>query len=181
MHRGLATNESIESLSMVKPWCWISLVVLATVSLASACGSSDGPDNVSVADTVDPVEHGERIFATYCASCPGETGEGQPHWNVPNSDGTLPPPPLNGSGHTWHHGDGTLYKQVKLGGGYLDLPGFKSGMPAFGDQLSHQEIVDVLEYVKSLWGDQTIRGVSIREAQAEVSKNDPFPVEPIDD
>ena len=152
------------------------LVWLATITLASACGSDDGSGTGSVADSADPLGRGERIFGTYCASCHGELGEGQPHWNIIKSDGTLPPPPLNGSGHTWHHGDGTLYKQIKLGGGYLDLPGFKSGMPAFGDTLSHQEIVDVLAYVKSLWADQSIRGMSIRDAQAEVSKNDPFPL-----
>ncbi len=157
------------------------LAVMATISLTSGCGSNDRSFTSFVANSSDPVERGGRIYGTYCAACHGESGEGQPHWNIPKSDGTLPPPPLNGSGHTWHHGDGTLYKQVKLGGDYLDLPGFKSGMPAFGDQLSHQDIVDVLAYVKSLWGDQSIRGVSIREAQAEISKNDPFPGTPIDD
>ena len=166
---------------MTKRWCWISVVALASVALVSACGSNDDSDINPSVNSADPVERGERIYVTYCAVCHGESGEGQPHWNVPKSDGTLPPPPLNGSGHTWHHGDGTLYKQIELGGGYLDLPGFKSGMPAFGDQLSHQEIIDVLAYVKSLWGDQDIRGMSIREAQAEVSKNDPFPLAQIDD
>ena len=166
---------------MATRWRWILVAWLAIITLASACGSDDGSDTRSVADSADPVERGERIFGTYCASCHGDTGEGQPHWNITKSDGTLPPPPLNGSGHTWHHGDGTLYKQVKFGGGYLDLPGFKSGMPAFDETLSHQEIVDVLAYVKSLWADQTIRGMSIPDAQAEVSKNDPLPAAPIDD
>ena len=166
---------------MTKRWCWISVVALASVAFVSACGSNDDSDINPGVNSADPVERGGRIYVTYCAVCHGESGEGQPHWNVPKSDGTLPPPPLNGSGHTWHHGDGTLYKQIELGGGYLDLPGFKSGMPAFGDQLSHQEIIDVLAYVKNLWGDQDIRGMSIREAQAEVSKNDPFPVAQFDD
>ena len=165
---------------MARRWRWILLAWLATIALASACGSDDRSDTSFVAESADPsadpLGRGERIFRTYCASCHGESGEGQPHWNITKSDGTLPPPPLNGSGHTWHHGDGTLYKQVKLGGDYLDLPGFKSGMPAFGAQLSHQEIVDVLAYVKSLWTDLSIRGMSIPEAQAEVSKNDPFPL-----
>ena len=166
---------------MATRWRWILVAWLAIITLASACGSDDGSDTSSVADSADPVERGERIFGTYCASCHGDTGEGQPHWNITKSDGTLPPPPLNGSGHTWHHGDGTLYKQVKFGGGYLDLPGFKSGMPAFDETLSHQEIVDVLAYVKSLWADLTIRGMSIPDAQAEVSKNDPLPAAPIGD
>ena len=55
------------------------------------------------------------------------------------------------------------------------LPDFKSGMPAFGEQLSHEEIVGVLTYVKSLWGDKTSRGSSIVEWQALGSADDPFP------
>ena len=50
-------------------------------------------------------------------------------------------------------------------------------MPAFGDHLSRQEIIDVLTYIKSLWGDKTKRGLSIRESQALVSERDPFPME----
>lgn len=166
---------------MAVRWCWTILAALAISSLVSACGSNEKTGGDAVVESDDPVERGERIYATHCAVCHGDSGEGQPHWNITKDDGTLPPPPLNGSGHTWHHGDGTLYKQIKLGGGYLDLPGFKSGMPAFGDTLTHQEIVDVLTYVKSLWGDQSIRGMSIRDAQVEVSKNDPFPIATFND
>ena len=48
-------------------------------------------------------------------------------------------------------------------------------MPTFGDRLSHQEIIEVLTYVKSLWGDKTKRGLSIRESQTLASEQDPFP------
>ena len=48
-------------------------------------------------------------------------------------------------------------------------------MPAFGDQLSRQEIINVLTHVKSLWGDKAFQGQSIRETQALVSENDRFP------
>ena len=48
-------------------------------------------------------------------------------------------------------------------------------MPAFGKQLSHEEIIGVLTYVKSFWGDKTGRGMPIKEWQAEVSATDPFP------
>ena len=48
-------------------------------------------------------------------------------------------------------------------------------MPAFGDRLSHDEIMEVFTYIKSLWGDKTKRGVPIRESQAFVSQQDPFP------
>ena len=49
-------------------------------------------------------------------------------------------------------------------------------MPAFGDRLTQEEIVAVLEYVQSLWEDKTKLGVSIRESQALVSEQDPYPV-----
>ncbi len=90
----------------------------------------------------------------------------------------MPAPPLNGDGHTWHHADGLLYRVVSQGGKILEdprVPSFKSGMPAFGGQLSHEEIVAVIEYVESLWDDKTSRGLSISESQALVSERDPFP------
>ena len=48
-------------------------------------------------------------------------------------------------------------------------------MPAFGDRLSHQEIIAVLTYVEESLGDKTKRGLSIRESQALASEEDPFP------
>ena len=143
---------------------------------AFACGSDPATGSL------DPIERGQRVYTENCAGCHGLNGEGQPHWQTTNPDGTLPAPPLNGSAHTWHHGDGTLYKQVKLGGAYLEqqgLAGFKSGMPAFGELLTHEEIIAVLTYVKSLWGDQAIPGTTKRQAQAMVSENDPFPAAPV--
>ena len=119
------------------------------------------------------------MYAANCAACHGASGEGQPEWHVRKADGTLPAPPLNGDGHAWHHADGLLYRVVSGGGRILEAPGldFRSAMPAFGEQLSHSEIVAALTYVKSLWGDKTSRGLSIRESQALVSEADPMPRE----
>ena len=79
------------------------------------------------------VRSGQQIFASTCAVCHGAEGEGAEHWMVRGEDGRLPPPPLNGEGHTWHHSDGVLYGIVSEGG--LGL-GFGSNMPAFKDELS---------------------------------------------
>ena len=162
--------------------------ILLTLALAFAailaCSPSDedsAPSSATPVATVVVVRSGEALFSGICASCHGLSGEGQPNWHIRKEDGTLPPPPLNGDGHTWHHGDGFLYKVVRDGGKWMespDIPHFKSGMPAFGEQLSHGEIIGVIAYVKSLWGDKTGRGMSIREWQAEVSLNDPFPAGP---
>ena len=123
---------------------------------------------------------GQRIFQANCAVCHGVDGAGQPYWHIQKADGLLPPPPLNGDGHTWHHGDGTLYTYVSQGGAAFEFTGpnsFKSGMPAFGEVLSHDEIVAVIEYVKSLWVDKIAQGLGLvkRESQALVSENDPYP------
>ena len=87
--------------------------------------------------------------------------------------------PSTATVHTWHHGDGFLYRIVRDGGKFQEdpvlLPNFKSAMPAFGAQLSHEETVAVIEYVKNWWGGKTSRGLSIVEAQAIKSSNDPFP------
>ena len=157
----------------------VATMLLASV-LLTACSSSPGEDIAtpgSVA-TVQAAPKGREIFTSNCAACHGAAGEGQPDWHVSKDDGTLPPPPLNGDGHTWHHADGLLYRVVSQGGKIFEdpsIPSFKSAMPAFGDRLSHQEIIEVLTYVKSLWGDKTKRGLSIGESQTLASEQDPFP------
>ena len=121
---------------------------------------------------------GQEVFAATCAACHGENGEGQPDWHIPKENGTLPAPPLNGDGHTWHHADGLLYRIVRHGGKIQEtpeVPSFKSAMPAFGELLTHEEIIAALEYVKSLWGEKTKRGISIRESQRWLSEGDPYP------
>ena len=162
--------------------CMIGLALAFIAAIAcSSPPESEGETTEKGESTVAGARTGEVIFAETCAVCHGVSGQGQPDWHIPKADGTLPPPPLNGDGHTWHHGDGFLYRMVRDGGKWLEspsLPHFKSGMPAFGEQLSHDEIVDVIGYVKSLWGDKTGRGMPIREWQAEVSLNDPFPAGP---
>ena len=158
-------------------------LTLAFVAVVACSPSSDEDRVVSGNAAISDVgaRTGQELFASTCAACHGALGEGQLNWHIPKTDGTLPPPPLNGDGHTWHHGDGFLYRVIRDGGKSLEspsLPHFKSGMPAFGEQLSHEEIVGVITYVKSLWGDKTGRGMSIGEWQAEVSVNDPFPAGP---
>ena len=142
----------------------LAIVVMAAV-LLPACGQSE-------------IERGQAVFQANCATCHSEYGQGQPDWHIPTPSGVLPAPPLNGDGHTWHHGDGTLYRTVSLGGAIYespDAPSFKSGMPAFGQKLTHEEIVAVINYVKSLWGDKAAHGLVKREAQAQASDEDPFP------
>ena len=58
--------------------------------------------------------------------------------------GAPPSPAHDPTGHTWHHSDSHLIQVVRDGG----ATGF---MPAFGDELSDDEIVAVLDYIKTFW------------------------------
>ena len=108
---------------------------------------------------------GRTLYAAHCASCHGVELEGQPDWQVPNPDGTLPAPPHSAEGHTWHHPDALLFDYVKRGGGTtLAEMGveFRSGMPAFEEVLTDREIRAVLDFIKSTWPED------IRAAQEAV-------------
>lgn len=116
---------------------------------ADAVGASSGvmPQDVDLAA-------GEALYAENCAACHGADLEGQDDWRSPGEDGRLPAPPHDETGHTWHHGDQVLFEYTKLGGRALMAAQgmeFDSGMPGFGDQLSDQEIWNILGYIKSTW------------------------------
>ena len=51
-------------------------------------------------------------------------------------------------------------------------------MPALGEKLSHDEIVAVLEYVKSLWVDKEKLGIDIAESQTFLSQENLYPPAP---
>jgi mono/diheme cytochrome c family protein len=105
--------------------------------------------------TLDParVEHGAALYAQHCARCHGASLEGQPNWKQRRPDGSLPAPPHDDSGHTWHHPDALLTDLIARGGAavYND-PAIHSTMPAFGDKLAAEDIAAILDFIKSRWG-----------------------------
>ncbi|MDA1004462.1 MAG: cytochrome c [Chloroflexi bacterium] len=117
----------------------------------------------------DVVALGRAVYAGNCASCHGAAGEGEPGWQSRRTDGSYPAPPHDATGHTWHHADGLLFAIIRDGGARLNIPGFRSGMPAWGDALTDDEIRAVITYMKTLWGPRE------RSFQAEVSASDPMP------
>lgn len=138
---------------------WLILILLCSTSIASA--------NHELEDR--NLSAGQILYTNNCASCHGAKLEGQPNWQSPNSDGILPAPPHDATGHTWHHDNELLFEYTKLGGkGALAARGitdFSSGMPAFDGVISDEDIWDILAFIKSTWPE--------REQDAQASRNPP--------
>lgn len=130
----------------------VVLVVMAVI-INAYVGVITGGGTPSATDPANAelVAMGEAVYAEACAECHGANLEGQPDWRVRNADGTLPAPPHDASGHTWHHADQMLFDNVKLGGQAIAPAGFQSAMPAFEEILSDTEIWAVLSFIKSRW------------------------------
>ncbi|MGB7340265.1 MAG: cytochrome c [Phototrophicaceae bacterium] len=107
-----------------------------------------------IATAPDTYAQGEQIYARSCASCHGENGEGQ-FPDAPmerDSTGRIGAPPHNSEGHTWHHDDDLLYQIVRDGGmGNIEM---FYPMPAFGDQLSDEDIESVIFYIRTFWTEE---------------------------
>lgn len=96
----------------------------------------------------DRVAQGAALYAQNCAGCHGANLEGAPDWKRSLADGSLPPPPHDSSGHTWHHPDSLLIDIIANGGD----PAYNSKMPAFNDKLTEDEMAMILDFVKCKWG-----------------------------
>lgn len=134
-----------------------TILVLGAAILLLTPGQNDQGDSYNAA----AIAVGAKLYAEQCASCHGGNLEGQPEWKIPKDDGSLPAPPHDETGHTWHHGDDLLFKYTKLGGAAIAPKGFNSGMPGFADTLKDAEIRDILSFIKSTWPED------IRKIQSE--------------
>jgi len=132
---------------------WIALALLL-----SGCGERP-PDSA-------PVAGGAELYAKHCASCHGANLEGQPNWRSRLSNGRLPAPPHDASGHTWHHPPELLFAITKYGLVPPHAPkDYESDMPAYASVLSDDEIRAVLAYIESRWSSE------LRNARAEMLRN----------
>ena len=126
---------------------WSAVVLAVVVGMPMLT-----PTVAARAQTVVTTESGATLFRTYCASCHGADAQGAPDWQQPDARGDLPAPPHDDSGHTWRHPDAQLTQIIRDGlrDQFNKTP--ELTMPPFGpDQLSDQDIADVITYFKSLW------------------------------
>ena len=100
--------------------------------------------------TAGQVTQGSALFLVHCASCHGEFAEGTVDWRKTDANGNYPPPPLDGTAHTWHHPSQILERTIAVGG----AP-FGGVMPGFAEMLSEDEARAIVAYFHSFWPDGT--------------------------
>ncbi|MGM0678517.1 MAG: c-type cytochrome [Pseudomonadota bacterium] len=122
----------------------------------STNNQSQASQSASTKDTVPPrnedmqqILRGGRLYQQNCAVCHGRLAQGTSNWRQRDEEGKFPPPPLDGSAHTWHHPTAQLIEIIE--NGTLDRGG---NMPAWKDVLSKRDIKDVLAWIKAQWPDE---------------------------
>jgi len=131
---------------------------LMLATLLSACGSGEQDTaqksppitaDLRRSSDVATVQKGFRLYQENCATCHGSEGQGAPNWQQVGADGKYPPPPLNGTGHAWHHPQAALVRTIKHG-----TVAIGGKMPALGEKLDDEEIAAVITWFQSRWPDE---------------------------
>jgi len=99
---------------------------------------------------IERVERGKKLYQKTCVACHLEEGKGTENWQESLDEGGYPPPPLNGTAHTWHHPLGQLHEVIKYG-----LIEYGSSMPAWGTVYNDEQILDLIASFQSYWDDET--------------------------
>ncbi|MDD3447651.1 MAG: cytochrome c [Gammaproteobacteria bacterium] len=109
----------------------------------------------------DQVRRGAAVYGRHCAECHGPAAQGAPDWRRPGPDGKYPAPPLDGTGHAWHHPLGMLRYVIRNGS-----PGGQGNMPAWGGTLDEAEILAAIAWFQSRWPEQAYASWSQIDARA---------------
>jgi mono/diheme cytochrome c family protein len=156
----------------------VKLRIIALIGLipfvVAACSSGESSSTASVSEkppldqagsgrikrwyTFQQVNQGTKVFQENCASCHGKQAAGGANWRQMGSDGKYPPPPLNGTGHAWHHPLSMLYQVISNGS-----PGGQGNMPAWKEKLSQDEIVATIAWFQSKWSEEIYLAWAKRE------------------
>ena len=116
--------------------------IVTLIIFLSGCGSGEKEKGNDLM-----VQLGESVYNKNCVSCHGEKGRGlAKDWKVKDENGNYPPPPLNGTAHTWHHSPEQLLYTINKGG--VEMGG---QMPAFESVLNKNEKLALIDYIYSLW------------------------------
>lgn len=127
------------------------IALIFSFVLLAACAETEEPKTPIAGRwyTEAQVERGRGLYLAHCAVCHAADGSATSDWRKPGPDGHYPPPPLNGSAHTWHHSLALLDDTIANGG-----EPFGGVMPGFAIVLDASERQAVIAWFQSLWPDE---------------------------
>jgi mono/diheme cytochrome c family protein len=166
--RAVRTHVTLRPLPFLVLMSFSFLLTGCTDEDENARTDTDEPKSQTVASrwyTADNVSRGDPIYAQHCAACHGKGGQGTFTWRKPDADGKYPPPPLNGTGHAWHHPIRALGSQIKFG-----APGGSGKMPGLAQTLSDEDVIDVIAWFQDKWSDEIYTAWLARELQSRSEK-----------
>ncbi|MDB2526939.1 cytochrome c [Candidatus Pelagibacter bacterium] len=126
-------------------------IIFFLIFLILLSGNSSAHNHFPI--TIDSklmIARGKIAYENNCVSCHMINLAGAENWRGLDEDGHRKAPPLNGTGHTWHHDDKTLHSIIKYGLANL-IDGYEGKMIGFEENLSDKDIDSVLAYIKSYW------------------------------
>lgn len=144
----------------------IAALVLAGATAFGAFKSAAQTAGLLPYQDAQVVAAGKTLYADNCAGCHGPDLKGQGEWRSQNSEGKLPAPPHDETGHTWHHPDRQLFLITKFGTAQMVGGNYKTDMNGFSEQLSDDEIIATLAYIKSTWSARIIAAHNQRNEAA---------------
>ncbi len=133
------------------------VVLIAVAMMVVACDSTGRSDQEMLQApprNMNPVilAQGKALYDENCKRCHLEGGKGSKDWRIQGPDGKYPPPPLDGTAHTWHHPKAVLVSVIKNGS-----PGGMGNMPPHRDKLSDNDIEAIITWFQSLWTEEAYR------------------------
>ncbi|MEO9162975.1 MAG: c-type cytochrome [Casimicrobiaceae bacterium] len=164
----MSTNRQCSATLLLKGLRWFTGVAFLTGVLRAVSAGAMAGETPPRLEAARPT-NGRAVYEQFCASCHGARGEGAPRWQSPDRNGEMPAPPHEAQGHTWKHSDAMLYRIVQQGWRDPFNKTDRLTMPAFEQQLSAQQTIAVITYVKTLWRPEQ------RQFQAEESRSQRFP------
>jgi S-disulfanyl-L-cysteine oxidoreductase SoxD len=129
----------------------VLLALTAVVAVLALRPGSAPSLHFADAENADMVREGKQVYARNCAGCHGRRLQGQLLWQVQDQFVGRRAPAHDQTGHTWQHSDDDLFYMTKFGRFPTTPPAVKSYMPAYEQNLSDDQILAVIAYIKATW------------------------------
>jgi mono/diheme cytochrome c family protein len=136
---------------------WLGCAVAALLAASAVAGAlalrAPAAPRLHFADAENAaaVLEGKRLYASHCAGCHGRKLQGQLLWQVQDEFAGRRAPAHDQTGHTWQHADEDLFTMTKFGRFATTPTAAKSYMPAYAQNLSDDQILATIAYIKATW------------------------------